>query len=105
MLQAVAENQPFKNRMNSNAHFSGFVSRLSELIRCADTAGGSSEPAVDSELLSELALALFELQFTHNAPYRQLCESRRVVPPLIETWQDIPSVPTTAFKEREMSCI
>jgi len=52
-----------------------------------------------------LALDLFALQFEHNAPYRRFCESRRALPGAVEHWSQIPAVPTSAFKELELSCL
>ena len=52
-----------------------------------------------------LALELFALQFRHNPAYRRLCGARGVTPGIVEHWTQIPAVPTTAFKELELSCI
>ncbi len=52
-----------------------------------------------------LALELFALQFKHNAAYRKICEAREVTPEFIEHWTQIPAVPTSAFKELELTCL
>jgi hypothetical protein len=52
-----------------------------------------------------LALELFALQFENNADYRKICEARGLTPKVIEHWTQIPAVPTSAFKELELSCI
>lgn len=52
-----------------------------------------------------MALVLFALQFNRNAPYRKLCEARRVAPNAVTHWSEIPAVPTSAFKELELSCL
>lgn len=52
-----------------------------------------------------LARELFALQFTHVAPYRQLCEARGVTPELLADWRHIPAVPTTAFKELDLTSL
>jgi hypothetical protein len=52
-----------------------------------------------------LALQLFALQFEHNAPYRRLCEARGARPGAVARWSDIPAVPTSAFKEFDLSCL
>ena len=58
------------------------------------------EPAVeDDERFERLALALFAHQFDHCAPYRRLCVGRGATPERVRRWQEIPAVPTGAFKE------
>ena len=52
-----------------------------------------------------LALMLFTLQFKHNEPYRKLCSARGLTPSDVNHWSQIPSVPTAAFKEFEMTCL
>ncbi len=52
-----------------------------------------------------LALELFALQFKHNAAYRKICEARGLTPGIVGHWTQIPAVPTSAFKELELSCI
>ena len=58
-----------------------------------------SEPwEEDSERFNDLALKIFRHQVTHCAPYKSFCQSRGISSE-IDTWRDIPVVPTTAFKE------
>ncbi|HEX5218757.1 MAG TPA: hypothetical protein VFZ59_04260 [Verrucomicrobiae bacterium] len=52
-----------------------------------------------------MAMVLFALQFGRNQPYRKLCESRGVSPNAVAHWSVIPAVPTSAFKEFEMTCL
>jgi hypothetical protein len=52
-----------------------------------------------------MALMLFTLQFDHNPAYRKLCESRKVSPAAVSHWTQIPAVPTSAFKELEISSL
>ena len=52
-----------------------------------------------------LALKLFALQFQHNAAYRKICEARSLTPGIVEHWTQIPAVPTSAFKELELTCL
>ncbi len=52
-----------------------------------------------------LALMLFTLQFAHNEPYRKLCIARSATPGDANHWTQIPTVPTAAFKEFEMTCL
>jgi len=93
---AVAENQPNKNRMNQE--LSDFAARLRELI-------SNQQSAIGNQQFSELALELFALQFKHNAAYHRICEARCSTPKVVEHWTQIPAVPTTAFKELELSSI
>jgi hypothetical protein len=53
----------------------------------------------DEARFEALALALFEFQFEHCAPYRRLCERRGRTPARVRAWREIPAVPTGAFKE------
>ncbi len=52
-----------------------------------------------------LALELFALQFENNSVYRKICEARGVTPLTMNHWTQIPAVPTTAFKELELTCL
>ena len=52
-----------------------------------------------------LARSLFRLQFEANPVYRAWCESRGITPENLSGWQQIPLVPTAAFKEVDISCI
>jgi hypothetical protein len=52
-----------------------------------------------------LALELFALQFESNSVYRKICEARGLTPKIIEHWTQIPFVPTSAFKELELTCL
>ena len=53
----------------------------------------------DDARFAELALALFAFQFERCAPYRRFCEARGRAPANVRRWQEIPAVPTGAFKE------
>jgi len=52
-----------------------------------------------------LALMLFTLQFQRNAAYRKICEARKISPNSIHHWKEIPAVPTSAFKELELTSL
>ncbi len=54
---------------------------------------------------NHLALSLFDLQFSVVIPYRRFCESRNISPDNIRHWKEIPSLPTSAFKELELSSL
>ncbi len=52
-----------------------------------------------------LALMLFTLQFEHAPAYRKLCEARKISPSSVTHWKQIPAVPTSAFKELELTSL
>jgi len=103
--------------MEAIGQFESFVARLRAFVevalkeRCSGaaaigTAAGLRAPDSHSERgFEDLALELFALQFDHNAPYRRFCEARKISPPGVEHWNQIPAVPTSAFKELELSCL
>jgi hypothetical protein len=51
-----------------------------------------------------LSLELFAFQFEHCAVFRRFCEGRGQTPETVETWREIPAVPTGAFKEVALRC-
>jgi hypothetical protein len=53
----------------------------------------------DPERFERLALALYAHQFEHCEPYGRFAAARGARPSQIETWREIPPVPTGAFKE------
>ena len=109
---AVAENQPAnKNRMTTE--LSNFAARLREAIlsegrvpRGPDLKGQNGD-LCNSPLrdFNRPALELFALQFKLNAAYRKICEARGLTPAVVEHWTQIPAVPTTAFKELDLTCL
>lgn len=101
----MAENQPGQkkqNRMNEATTWAGYDTRLREFI-CAVINPPPTNPTASQ--FNELALELFGLQFRHNSPYRRLCEARGMTPESISSWSEIPAVPTTAFKELDMTSL
>jgi len=88
-----------------------FAARVADFIAiCA--ADFSSEHHDNPDFVAHLdaefnamALMLFTLQFDHNSAYRNLCESRKVSPSSASHWSQIPAVPTSAFKELEISSL
>ncbi|MFQ5882428.1 MAG: long-chain fatty acid--CoA ligase [Candidatus Methylomirabilales bacterium] len=56
------------------------------------------------EEFGALALEIFAFQCRQNPAYQRLCEQRRIAPEKISTWQEIPAVPTAAFKLLDLSC-
>ncbi len=58
----------------------------------------------DEERFRDLALAVFEFQFEHCPAYARFCQARGVSPKAIDTWEEIPPVPTGSFKEVRLAC-
>lgn len=52
----------------------------------------------DPDRFNEIALTLFAFQFSTNQPYRQFARSLARTPDSVTRWQDVPAVPTSAFK-------
>lgn len=79
---------------------SSFAETLPRLLTCIE--GGLDLAEAD---FAALAHELFTLQFAHVAPYRSLCEARRVTPDSLTDWRHIPAVPTAAFKELDLTSL
>jgi hypothetical protein len=85
--------------MQSIANLSEFGGHLQRLIRTAETVWTDAS-------FGELALRLFELQCELNQPYRSLClPANNPGNPKAQDWKGIPAVPTSAFKDLELSCL
>ena len=78
----------------------GTVSTMADIA--ADVLDFIAEP--EGKDFNALALAVFAHQFEHNAPYQRFCAARDADPATLAHWQDIPAVPTVAFKELDLSC-
>ena len=100
-----------------NQPLSSFAARLREIFFVGDNLrglcssiadGANNEPShVGScgKNFESLALDLFALQFEHNLAYRKICKSRKFTPESVELWAQIPAVPTSAFKEMELTSL
>ena len=117
-IPAVAENQPVTNQNRMTSEFSNFAARLREtfstegqVIRVPELSSekkirdSHSSSLQNDKAFNSFALELFALQFSHNAPYRKFCEARGSSPQNVKHWSDIPAIPTSAFKEFELSCL
>jgi hypothetical protein len=97
----VAENQPAparnKHRMIAPTTLTAFSDVLLRSI-------ANAAPISDDDF-PPLALALFRLQFAHNAACRRWCEFRGVTPEVVSEWREIPAVPVVAFKEMELTSL
>jgi hypothetical protein len=88
--------------MTRNSSFRKYSERLLDFIVRHSVDSSSDEGAAEFE---ELALALFRTQFEHVPSYRQFCEARKATPETVKTWPEIPAIPTSAFKEFELSSL
>lgn len=75
---------------------------LSDSLTIAD--GQAIPPALEVRF-ETLARELFALQFAHVEPYRKLCELRKTTQENLKSWRDIPALPTTAFKDFDISSL
>ncbi len=60
--------------------------------------------AWEEAAFSRLALRLFSYQYERNTPYRNFCRHRDASPASVSRWQDIPAIPTAAFKAASLAC-
>jgi len=79
-------------RYLSSVGFQLYVSQLLSVIE---------KGTLSDKEFNDLALQLFVLQREHNAAYRSLCAGRKEA----RSWEEIPTVPTAAFKELELTSI
>jgi hypothetical protein len=68
--------------------------RLFEEVRAMLDAGVAGDPAP----FERLSLEMFAFQYANNEPYRRFCDAKGVQPDRVSRWQEIPAVPTQAFK-------
>lgn len=72
--------------------------RVSAMIDCG-------LDAHDDQAFNALALDMFAYQYEANEYYRQLCDRVEVKPGSISRWDEIPALPTRAFKESVVASI
>jgi hypothetical protein len=58
----------------------------------------------DDGRFDRLAREVFAFQFANCAAYGRFCGGRGITPASIESWRQIPAVPTGAFKELALRC-
>ena len=74
---------------------------LEEELAAAIEAAGRGAPPAD---FAAWALRVFAHQFEHNAPYRAFCTRRGVTPATVARWEDVPAVPSAAFRQVDLAC-
>ena len=57
----------------------------------------------DHEAFNTIALREFALQYENVAPFREYCDAKRATPANVSRWQDIPAVPSSAFKSHDLA--
>jgi hypothetical protein len=56
------------------------------------------------ETFEGLSLEVFGFQYRRNPAYRRFCDQRGVTPDTAIRWDDVPPVPTAAFKFLDLTC-
>ena len=59
----------------------------------------------EPEGFEPLAMSVFAFQFHHNPSYHTFCLHKGITPDTVSHWNEIPSVPTEAFKEMDLTCL
>ncbi len=67
-------------------------------------AQGVEAPLPEAEF-NRLALAVFAHQFKRNRPYGAFCRLRGRTPDTVTRWEQIPAVPTNAFKAADLTTV
>ena len=67
--------------------------------------GAESLAAHDDDAFNQLALASFSLQFQHNNAYHRWCDGLGVFPQQLKHWSEVPALPTSAFKELDVTSL
>ena len=104
--------------MFEQSPFSDYVARLRDFIRrssdggqsdfllAPDAPAGSPAPTPAGEAeFDRLARELFSMQTAHNPVYRQFCEARGITTLPSGDWREAPALPTSAFKEFEVTSL
>jgi hypothetical protein len=79
------------------------VSNLEEEILAVLARG--VDAALPEVELNDLALRVFEYQFSWNPPYAAFCRARRRSPETVSHWREIPAIPTDAFKYADLTTV
>jgi hypothetical protein len=90
-----------------NFSLSEIAARVRAFIQKSELQIRSASPAIRSSKaeFNDLALRLFAAQFELNEPYQRFCQARNVDPRGVKHWSEIPAMPTSAFKEFEVTCL
>ncbi len=58
----------------------------------------------DEARFDAIAQKTFHYQYEHCSVYKRFCDGRGRVPSNVQSWREVPAVPTGAFKEMELRC-
>lgn len=75
--------------------------------RVLDLIASDPDPALGSQTeprFDDLARATFAFQYEASPAYRAFCDRRGRTPDTVSRWQQIPALPTTAFKSVDLAC-
>lgn len=71
---------------------------MSDLLQAIQGWSSNDPLRWSDEQFDRLARALFEKQYASLPAYRRFCDGRGITPGRLESWLDIPAVPTDVFK-------
>jgi hypothetical protein len=84
-----------KTALSTDTKLSELCSRVRAFIR--DPRSG--------QIFDHLALDIFRFQFANNRPYRAFCQSSGQTPETVQSWREIPTIVTSAFKDLELTTL
>lgn len=92
--------------MNSRGHGTGDRGQPAADLqpRLLAVIARGAHAALDDGELDALARDVFAHQYACNAPYRAFCERRGTTRDTVGRWEEIPAVPTDAFKAAALVC-
>lgn len=82
--------------MNDHTSIDRVSQKILEFIRSCQS---------DDDAFNKVALSLFRIQFVNVPAYRNLCERRGTDRASPKSWTQIPAVPTSAFKDFELTSL
>src|SRR5262245_5179293 len=94
VVHGMVGHDPFRARMRAEVTLEAELAVALEAVR-------RGSPAPD---FASWALRIFAHQFERNAPYRAFCARRGISPVGAARWEDVPPVPTAAFRRVDLAC-
>lgn len=90
--------------MTSHPIFAGHAARLRQYM-AQHSSSHRFDQSLDDEVFASLALDWFAIQFEHNPAYQRWCLATGATPGRVTSWTEIPAMPTSAFKELELTSL
>ncbi len=78
---------------------------LDQKVAAIISRGIEQQSNQDDSGFNQLALEMFNYQYQANEYYHDLCDRMKITPDNITSWQEIPAIPTQAFKDSIVSSI